>query len=159
MIKVNVKQSIGYPSAIKYLWQNEIALITENYKKETFIYCDSYYIHNNGKEIKTSDSSKSIYDNIMSEQKNVHKYEEPHYVEYKKNCFLNVKKIDKIVLASPIEYTSYLIILRNKKCIFINNDSYNLILKRITILNDKNFLYIFKRSRINSELCLFPINY
>jgi len=158
MIKVNVKQSIGYPNAIKYLWQNEIALITENYKKETFIYCDSYYIHNKGKTIKTSDSSKSIYDSIISEQKNVHKYEEPHYVEYKKNCFINIKKIDKIVLADSLN-TSFLVILRNKKCIFINNDSYNLILKKINILGDKDFLYIFRRNRINSELCLSPINY
>lgn len=165
MIKINVKQSIGYPNAIKYLWQSEIALITENYNKETFVYCDSYYVHNNLQLIKTSDSAESIYNNIISEQKNVHKYEEPNYIEYKKNCFINLIKIDKIVLADSLVYSnikpaaSFLVILKNKKCIFINNDIFHLIVEKINILGDEKFLHIFKKSRINSELSLFPINY
>ncbi len=155
MIKVQVKKSTGYPNSIKYLWQNEIILITENFNKDTVL-----YTQNSSYEIE--ESSAEVLNTISNERSFQHNYSDPMYTEYKPNCYVNVRMIKKIILAMPVNSMKnpiYTVLLKNKKCIFISDNTFSKLSDKLYSLEVKNYLSTFVIGRLNNKIRLREINY
>ena len=136
MIKVNVKKSKGYPDAIKYLWDDEIVLISQNHKKETNIHTKHRYNSYYTTDLYVEESTKEIYDAIAKQEHNK-LLPKQTFVQYKNNCFVNIKMINKIIFTKlDYNYDSYsrkyyTIILKTNKCIFANSDRISKIQKEL----------------------------